>query len=58
VIARQHAARLTGPEQRYVEFEPVDAEDDAAWVGTDGLRPETGLADLIVWFLERNLPAD
>jgi pimeloyl-ACP methyl ester carboxylesterase len=57
-IAQQHAARLTGPEQRYVEFEPLEAGDDAAWVGTDGLRPETGLADLIVWFLERNLPAD
>lgn len=56
-VARQHAERLTGPEQRYVEFGPVDEHDDARWVGTDGLRPETGLADLIVWFLERNLPA-
>jgi len=47
-LMRQHAERVTGPEQRYVELGPVDAGDDAHWVGTDGLRPETGLADLIV----------
>jgi len=57
-LMRQHAERVTGPEQRYVEFGPVDADDPAIWVGTDGLRPETGMADLVVWFLERNLPVE
>jgi pimeloyl-ACP methyl ester carboxylesterase len=57
-VMRQHAERVTGPEQRYVEFGPVDETDDAKWVGTDGLHPETGVLDLIVWFLERNFPAE
>jgi len=56
-IARQHAERLTGPEQRYVEFDPAETGDGKPWVGTDGLAPETGMADLVLWFLERNLIA-
>jgi len=55
-LMRQYAGRLTGPEQRYIEIEPAGPGDAADWEGTDGLRDETGLADLIVWFLERNVP--
>jgi alpha-beta hydrolase superfamily lysophospholipase len=50
----RYGSRLTGENQRYFEFGPIDSSDAADWQGTDGLRDETGLADLIVWFLERN----
>ncbi len=53
-VMRQHAAKLMGPEQRYFEF-PAGANDTADWEGADGLAGDTGLADMILWFLERNL---
>lgn len=52
-VMRQHAAKLTGPEQRYFEF-PSGSNDPADWEGTDGLAGDTGLAEMILWFLERN----
>jgi dienelactone hydrolase len=56
-LMRQYGERFTGPAQQYVEL-PASGEGDAAdWRGTDGLRGDTGLAELILWFLERNLPA-
>ncbi|MFN8177888.1 MAG: alpha/beta hydrolase [bacterium] len=55
-LMRQYGARFTGPEQRYIEMQPVDPNDLADWRGTDGLARDTGLADLLLWFLERNLP--
>ena len=53
-VVQQHAAKLRGPEQRYFEF-PYDRNDPADWEGTDGLAGDTGLVDMILWFLERNL---
>jgi pimeloyl-ACP methyl ester carboxylesterase len=55
-LMRQYGERFTGPPQQYVEMQPVDASDPADWRGTDGLARDTGLADLLLWFLERNLP--
>ena len=55
-LMRQYASRLTGPAQEYVEMGPVAPGDPANWSGTDGLMGDTGLADLLVWFLQRNLP--
>jgi len=49
-LMRQYARRLTGAAQEYLELE---ATDDGPWEGTDALRDETGLADYVVWFLER-----
>jgi alpha-beta hydrolase superfamily lysophospholipase len=56
-IMRNYSGRFLGSAQRYVEFEPIDESDPCNWEGTDGLVPETGLADLLVWFLEENFPA-
>lgn len=55
-LMRQYGARFTGPAQEYVELGPVSADDAAEWRGTDGLASDTGLADLLLWFLERNFP--
>jgi pimeloyl-ACP methyl ester carboxylesterase len=49
--------RLTGDDQLYFELQPDDEEDAVAWRGTDGLREDVGLADLLVWFLRRTFPA-
>jgi pimeloyl-ACP methyl ester carboxylesterase len=57
MVMRNYAGRFLGPAQRYVEFEPIDENDPCNWEGTDGLVPETGLADLLMWFLEENFPA-
>jgi dienelactone hydrolase len=54
-VVRQHAARMKGPQQTLIEVGPVES-DSAKWVGTDGLRDETGLTDLIVWKLEEMFP--
>ena len=56
-LMRQYASRFTGPAQQYVELGPVAPGDPADWRGTDGLVKDSGLADLLVWFLQRNLPA-
>ena len=50
--------RLTGENQRYFQLTPVDSTDDANWRGTEGLRDETGLAGLIVWFLQENFAGE
>jgi pimeloyl-ACP methyl ester carboxylesterase len=57
MVMRNYSGRFLGPAQRYVEFEPIDESDACNWEGTDGLTPETGLADLMMWFLEENFPA-
>ena len=49
--------RLTGDNQLYFELDPGDEGDTVAWRGTDGLREDTGLAGLLVWFLRRTFPA-
>lgn len=49
-LMRQYAGRLTGPAQDYVELPAGTAPQ---WQGTDGLAAETGLAEHIVWFIER-----
>ena len=49
-LMRQYAARLTGPVQDYVE---LPAGEAPAWRGTDGLAAESGLAEHILWFIER-----
>ncbi len=54
-VMRQHAQRLKGPQQEMIEVAPVET-DSAKWVGTEGLRDETGLADLILWKLESMFP--
>jgi pimeloyl-ACP methyl ester carboxylesterase len=56
-LARQYAARITGPDQRYVELEPPDRSVADDWLGADGLRDDTGLADVILWFLRDVVPA-
>ena len=52
-LMRQYARRITGPMQEYVELEAGDAAEEGSWEGTDALRDETGLADYVLWFLER-----
>jgi dienelactone hydrolase len=54
-LMRQYADRFTGPAQEYMEFDPTDV-DDATWEGTDGLARDSGLVQIILWFLERNAP--
>jgi pimeloyl-ACP methyl ester carboxylesterase len=54
-VARQHANRLRGEMQELIEVGPVES-DSSKWVGTEGLRDETGLADLILWKLEAMFP--
>ena len=53
-LVRQYANRFTGPAQEHVEFAPGE-HDPADWLGTDGLRENPDVADLIAWFLERHL---
>jgi dienelactone hydrolase len=55
-LMSSYGSRLTGENQSYFELGAPDSEA-ARWKGTDGLSEETGLIDLIVWFLERNFPA-
>jgi hypothetical protein len=54
-VARQQAGRFKGPMQELIEIPPA-VGDSAKWVGTQGLRDETGLANLIVWKLEAMFP--
>jgi dienelactone hydrolase len=54
-LTRQYAARFTGPKQSYFELPPVDPEEHVRWRGTDGLKVDSGLADLILWFLDRTV---
>lgn len=56
-VMRRYEGRFLGPAQRYIEFDPLHEDDPANWQGTDGLNDETGLPDLILWFLQENLPA-
>jgi pimeloyl-ACP methyl ester carboxylesterase len=56
-LMRQYARRLTGPSQEYLELAAGSAAGPEGWEGTDALRPETELADAIVWFLERTITA-
>ena len=49
-LMRQYAVRLTGPMQDFVELPGGRAP---AWRGTDGLAAESGLAEHILWFIER-----
>jgi pimeloyl-ACP methyl ester carboxylesterase len=55
-LVRQYTARFTGPAQESFEIEPTSS-DAATWEGTDGLTPDTGVIDLILWFLDRRCPA-
>ena len=55
-LMRQYARRFTGPPQTYVELGPTSPDDPAEWRGTDGLTGDTGLADLLLWFLKQHLP--
>ncbi len=55
-LVRQYAERFTGPLQEFVEIEPTEV-DDATWEGTDGLARDSGVVQLILWFLERHVPA-
>ncbi len=52
-LTRQYARRFTGPKQLYFELPPVDSEEDVRWRGTDGLTVDSGLADVVLWFLDR-----
>jgi pimeloyl-ACP methyl ester carboxylesterase len=54
-LMRQYARRLTGGAQEYLELEAGSDGAPGGWEGTDALREETGLADYIVWFLERTI---
>jgi alpha-beta hydrolase superfamily lysophospholipase len=53
-LMERYGSHMTGEHQRYFEIGPIDEADPADWRGTDGLTEETGLADLVVWFLERS----
>ena len=55
-LMRQYAVRFSGPNQSYVEMLPTSATDHADWRGSQGMSRDTGLADLILWFLGRHLP--
>jgi pimeloyl-ACP methyl ester carboxylesterase len=55
-LMRQYARRFSGPNQIYVEMGPISAGDSADWRGSRGVATDTGLADLILWFLARQLP--
>lgn len=54
-LMRQYAGRFTGPDQVYVEIPAATPGGVAAWRGTDGLAGDTGLPELILWFLESHL---
>lgn len=54
-LMRQYASRFSGPDQSYVEVMP-SGEEVADWRGSDGLASDSGLAELVRWFLERHLP--
>lgn len=56
-LMRQYASRFTGPDQSYVEMLPPGPEERADWRGSGGLATDSGLAELLRWFLERHLPA-
>jgi pimeloyl-ACP methyl ester carboxylesterase len=56
-LMRQYGERFTGPQQQYVEMEPVPGEGATDWRGTDGLASDTGLPDVLLWFLRRSFPA-
>ena len=55
-VMRRYEGRFLGPGQQYIEFDPLHEDDPANWQGTDGLNDETGLPDLILWFLQEHLP--
>jgi dienelactone hydrolase len=52
-----YARRFAGPDQVYVEMDAAPGER-GDWRGTDGLTGDTGLAGLLIWFLERHLPVE
>lgn len=54
-LMRQYASRFSGPDQSYVEVMPP-GESPADWRGSDGLATDSGLPELVRWFLERHLP--
>jgi len=56
-LVRQYTARFTGPAQESLEFE-ASPTDPAEWEGTDGLRFDNGVADFILWFLQRHCPVE
>lgn len=55
VALRRQAEHLSGPRTAFHELGPA-VPGGPAWTGTDGLTEHTGLAELIVWFLERHVP--
>jgi hypothetical protein len=57
-VMQRYRGRFLSDVQQYIEFEPIDENDPCDWEGTDGLTPETGLGDLIVWFLQQNFPPE
>lgn len=55
-LMRQYAGRFSGPRQSLVILDPVGPGQPADWRGSAGLRADTGLADLVLHFLEGALP--
>ncbi len=55
-LMRQYAARFSGPDQVYLEMLPPGAGARADWRGSGGLATDSGLPELLRWFLERHVP--